>query len=582
MLGSHQKTGLQRVGRRRDTFPSPNRFLVFASRPLSCATLLLMVACGRGDTATSDGTPRFAMTEVAAPSGLVFTPTSGGTPTSQLLEVKSGGLALIDYDGDGDLDVFVPNGATLDAPMQGPGARLFENLGDMKFQDSTEAAGLELQRWSMGCAVGDIDGDGRDDLFVACFGRNALFRSRADGTLEDITDTAGLTREDWSTSAAFGDLDGDGDLDLYVTNYVEFDPAAPPSPMNFRGARVFGGPMGLPGVGDRVHENLGDGRFRDVTAAWGFDAVEPSFGLGVVVLDLDGDARAEVLVGNDSQPNFLFQRGDDGRFRDVGLDSGLALDENGWGQATMGIAIGDVNGDGRPDVFSSNFMSDHDTLHVNLGGLRFDDHSRRSGLALATTPFLGWGCAFVDLDQEGTEELLVFHGHVYPETITAPMGWRRDQEPQLFERVEQRWVQVPPEDGGAWLSNAHRDRGAAFGDLDGDGDLDVVVHELAGPVRLLRNDAAVGSWLRVGLRDERSGIGNRRGLGAQVTVSWGTETRHRWIASGTSYQSASAMEAHFGLGQDPGPLQVDVRWPDGHVQTLDAVTAGQVLEVVRK
>jgi len=546
---------------------------------VAIAGVLPLLGCG-GET--SDPTPRFAMTEVAEQAGLAFTPTSGGHPSRQLIEVKGGGLALIDRDGDGDLDLFVPNGATLESPHEGPGSRIFDNLGDLRFRDATAQAGLELRRWGFGCAVGDLDGDGRDDLFVACYGPNALLRGRPDGLLEDDTAAAGLEGDAWSTAASFGDLDGDGDLDLYVVNYVRFDPENPPPPMNFRGARVFGGPMGLPGEADRVWENLGDGRFRDVTAAWGFDAVPASYGLGVVILDLDDDGRPEVLVGNDSQANFLFRRGEEGRFVDVGQASGLALDEHGWGQATMGIAFADVTGNGLPDVFSSNFMSDHDTLHVNLGELRFEDRSRSSGLSMTTMPYLGWGCAFVDFDHEGSEELLVFHGHVYPETITEPMGWRRDQEPQLFEQRGERWVRVAAEEGGHWLAAAHRDRGAVFGDLDDDGDVDVVVRELGGPLRLLRNDAAAGGWLRVTLSDPRPGIGNRRGLGARVTLRAEGEAQHRWIASGTSYQSASAPEAHFGLGEDAGPFEVEVRWPDGVVQEVSDVAPNQRLEVVRE
>ena len=538
----------------------------------------LLAACGE----PAGPAPRYALVDVAGAAGLSMTLTSGRTPSTQLLEVKGGGLALIDYDGDGDLDVFAPNGATLDRPRSGPGCRLFENLGELRFRDATSEAGLAFRRWGFGCAVGDVDADGVDDLFVACYGRNALFRGRGDGTFEEISEGAGFSREHWSAAASFGDLDGDGDLDLYVANYVVFDPAQPPAPQEFRGARVFGGPMGLPGEPDEVYENLGGGTFRDVTEAWGFADAQPSHGLGVVVLDLDGDGSQEVFVGNDSQGNFLFRRGDDGRFAELGLASGLAFDEHGWGQATMGIAVGDVDGDGLPDLFTSNFMSDLNTLHVNLGRLHFDDQTRRYGLGAQSLAYLGWACFFLDLDQDGSEELLVFNGHVYSEAVTEPMGWRHAQEPLLFERAGDRYARVPPEAGGPWLAAAHCDRSAAFGDLDGDGDLDAVVGELNGPLRLLRNDGAAGHWLRVVLADRRPGAGNPRGLGARVCLRGANGTQYRWIVSGPSYQAASAPEAHFGLGGGAGPVDLEVRWPDGHLQRVEVMAVDRVLEVPRR
>lgn len=522
---------------------------------------------------------RFAMTDVAKSSGLDWTSVSGGAETTQLLEVKGGGLAVFDADQDGRFDVFVPGGASLNDTEHGQGARLFLQRQAGRFFDATRDASIDLRRWGFGCAVGDVDGNGWEDLFVACYGRNVLLLGTGQGKFQDGSESASLDAAVWSSSAAFGDLDGDGDLDIYVVNYVRFDPKDLPARMKFRGADVFGGPMGLPGEADRVYENLGEGRFRDATMAWGFDQVPASYGLGVVIADLDGDDQPEVLVGNDSQANFLFVRGPDGKFVDQGPKSGLALDENGWGQATMGIAVGDVNDDGLPDVFSSNFMSDHDTLHINRGSLRFEDRSRRAGLALTTSPFLGWGCGFVDLDQDGLEELLVVHGHVYPKSITEAMGWRTDQEPQLFERDGQRFRVV--EGPISWLDETHRDRGAAFADMDGDGDLDVLIRELAGPLRLLRNDGPHGSWLRVALRDERPGVSNTTGIGSHLRLWHGTQQQDRWIISGTSYQSASPAEAHFGLGSNPQALTLEIRWPDGVTQSV-AADANQRLVVTRQ
>ena len=555
--------------------------------PILLALALCAPAAGCGD----DGRPELVdsgtesplrLRDATAASGIDFATTSGRQPSSQILEVKGGGLALLDLEGDGDLDLLVPNGATLDSPGRGPGARLFRNEGGLRFTDVTGETGLDFHRWAYGACVGDVDGDGLDDVFLACYGRDALLRNAGGRLVEDVSSGAAAD-ERWSTSAAFGDLDGDGDLDLYVTRYLVFDVEDPPPPMNFLGVEVFGGPMGVPAAADSVYENDGAGGFREVTAEWGFDAVAPSYGLGATILDLDGDATPEVLVGNDSEANFLFRLapGEEVRYVDVGVASGIALSEEGWGQATMGIAVGDVDGDGLPDVFTTNFMADVNTLHLNLGDLRFEDRTRAYGLALESRPFLGWSTAFVDLDHDADEDLLVVNGHVYPDTITEPQGWRRLQEPLLFERVGERFRRVRGDVAGAWLEEPHQDRGAAFGDLDRDGDVDVVVSELGGPVRVLENVGAPGAWLVVELADRRAGSGNPRGLGARVELLAGGVTQVRWVASGLSYQSSSWSAAHFGLGAHEGAVELVVRWPDGVEQRVEVPSARRYVTVER-
>ncbi|MEZ6015568.1 MAG: CRTAC1 family protein [Planctomycetota bacterium] len=522
--------------------------------------------------------PRF--TDVTAESGLAFTTTFGAVPSTQILEVKGGGLALIDWDEDGDLDVFVPNGATLATPTRGPGCRLFENLGGLRFRDATEAAGLTFARWGVGAAVGDFDGDGHADLYVTCYGPNALLRNTGDGRFEEVAGAAGAAGDAWSVAAAFGDLDADGDLDLYVANYLEFDVAHPPPPSTFKGAPVFKGPRGLEPARDAVYENLGDGTFRDITEESGCGAVAPGFGLGVVILDFDGDGRQDIFVGNDSTPNFLFHNrgsaapgGREPTFEDVGMRSGVAVNSYGSPQATMGIALGDVNGDGLPDLFTSNFSNDSNTLHVSKPRGFFDDATSRYGVGMLATPYVGWATAFHDFDLDGDEDLVVFNGHVYPNATCVVMDAEYAEPALLFAREGARFRRVTADESGPWLAAAHCDRGAGFGDLDGDGDVDVVVVELNGPVRVLRNDSDAERWLSVAL--EPTALGSR----VELTVDGARQTR--WIHSGGSFASASAQVAYFGLPEGHGPLEVSVTWPDGARQALEGVAPAQHLTVRR-
>lgn len=515
-------------------------------------------------------------TDATERSGVRLSLTSGGAVPTQILEVKGGGLGLIDYDNDGDLDLFVPNGATLDAPARGPGARLFENEGGLRFRDVTAASGIGFRGWGMGVAVGDVDGNGFDDVYVAAFGSDALLLNDGHKRFLDATTDSGLGDTRWSSAAAFADLDADGDLDLYVANYLEFDPAHPPAGATFRGLPVFAGPKGLTPSADVLYENAGGGRFKDVSASSGITAARPAFGLGLAILDFDGDSRPDIFVGNDSMPSFLWVNQGGLRFVDRALAAGLALNGDGEAQATMGIAIGDVNADGRPDVFTTNFADDTNTLRASLAGpAEWEDRTRQYNLGAMSRPFLGWAAGFYDFDLDADEDLLVFNGHVYPTATPDTMDSTYRQTPLFFERAGARFERVTAERAGAWLAEAHVDRSAAFGDLDGDGDVDVVVAERGGPIRILENDGARGRALAVSLRDRRPGVGNRHGLGSKVVLRQGDAVQTRWIVSGGSFQAVSAPVAYFGL-PGAGDAALEVTWSDGTVQKLERVGAGAV------
>jgi hypothetical protein len=518
------------------------------------------------------------LTDATAESGINFTATSGRMPSREILEVNGGGVALFDYDGDGDLDLFLANGATLNDTERGPGSRLFANDGCGRFTDVTRETGIDLRRWAMGVAVGDHDADGDPDLYVTCFGPNVLLRN--DRTAEgrrftDVSAQAGVGDPRWGTSAAFGDVDGDGDLDLYVANYLVFDVAAPPARKLFKGAPVFGGPVGLEAPHDVFYENRGDGTFRDATRDAGLVVPRPGYGMVVTILDLDRDGHQDIFVGNDSTENFLFRNLGGGKFREVGVASGLATNYDGRAQATMGVAVGDVDGNGQPDLFTTNFSSDTNTLHLNLGRGLFDDRTSQFGLAAVSRPFLSWGAGFYDFDADGDEDLFVASGHIYPEARTHDIDSEYEQPALLFERRGTRFERTL--EAGTMLRTPMLGRSTAFGDLDDDGDVDVVLTTLNGPVRLFRNDAP---WRDVVVVELQGRGGNRYGHGSVVELVEGDRVQRRWIHGG-SYQSADSPAAHFGFAATPiGPLALRVHWVNGDTVVYEGVPANRKIRLL--
>ncbi|MBM4112058.1 MAG: CRTAC1 family protein [Phycisphaerae bacterium] len=532
--------------------------------------------------APSAAAESISFVDASAASGLAsHTTTSGRMPSTAVLEVKGAGLLTIDFDNDGHLDLFVPNGATLDDTEKGPGAKLLRNKGDGTFEDATGTSGITHTRWSFGGAVGDYDADGFDDIYLACFGKDALLRNRGNGRFEDVTERAGISVDGWSSQAAFADLDGDGDLDLVVSRYLAFDPKAPHPPTMFKGVEVMSGPRGYAGLSTVLLENRGDGTFVDRSESSGLRAVKPSFGLAVVVVDFDDDGRPDIFVGNDSQANHLFMNQGSLVFKEEGLRRGAATNLEGSTQATMGTAVGDVDGDARPDLFTSVFSSDTNTLLVNSPKAFFDDRSNQYGVGAPSRPLLGWASVFADLDHDGDEDLVTFNGHVYPQATVETMDSAYEQPALVLERRGARFERVG---GGDAMTTPHRDRAAVCADFDGDGDLDFVVAGLNQPLRLLRNEhAPAADWLLVTLRDERTGSKNPRGLGSRVQVEDAKgRTQTRWLWAGGPFMSNWAPMAHFGFGADSGPLTVKVRWPDGWVQTIPGIVPGSTLSVNRQ
>jgi enediyne biosynthesis protein E4 len=504
-----------------------------------------------------------------------------GTPeVTFIVETVGSGVALLDYDNDGWLDIYLVNGSTYDA-MSGkaspPHAALFHNNHDGTFTDVAPQAGVTNDRWGFGVAVGDYDNDGWPDLYVTNLGKNRLYHNNRDGTFTDVADKAGVALGNWSTGATFGDYDGDGRLDLFVPGYVHYDmdhPPVPGSPVvafsscEFRGVKVMCGPRGLKGEPDHLFHNNGDGTFTDVSAKAGVSDANAYYGLTAVFADVNNDGKVDLAVANDSTPNYLYLNKGDGTFEDASYASGYALNENGRETASMGVAVGDYLNNGQLDLYNTVFSDDYNPLYRNDGAGNFTDVSYQAGIAEVTIPFLGWGTGFLDFDNDGWKDLFVANGHVYPGVDKSGWGTTFAERPLLFRNLRNGKFDVVPPVKGTGLALVLTARGAAFGDLFNDGKIDVVINQLHNTPVLLRNVSPdQNHW--VGLSLVGGAKSPRDAVGASVYLTAGGIRQRGDVISGGSYASSNDFRVHFGLGSGTKIEDVEIHWPNGPVQHLN-------------
>ena len=531
--------------------------------------------------------------DIAQQTGLTTWHHKMGTPEKKyILETTGSGVALLDYDHDGWVDIYMVNGSTYEAfngKAEAPHAALFHNNHDGTFTDVAAKSGVTNDRWGFGVAVGDYDNDGWPDLFVANYGKNRLYHNNHDGTFTDVAEKAGVTLGNWSTGATFGDYDGDGRLDLFVSGYVHFDMDHPPIPgsaavgyanCSFRGANTLCGPRCLPGEPDHLFHNNGDGTFTDVSEKAGVSDKEHYYGFTGTFVDINNDGKVDLIVTNDSSPNYLYINNGDGTFEDQSFYSGFALNQNGVEQAGMGLAVGDYTNNGLLDLYTGTFSDDYKPLFRNKGDAAFTEISPRIGIAAPTYPFLTWATEFIDYDNDGWKDIFLVNGHVYPQVDQHDWGTSYAQRPLVFHNVNKgQKFELIPAVIGTGLGEVIPGRGAAFGDLFNDGKIDVVINCMDHVPVLMRNvNPDHHHWVALKL------IGGpkspRDAVGATVYVTAGGQKQRMDVLSGGSYESSNDQRVHFGLGDASTVDSVEIRWPSGRIEpvTLPSVDRFFVIE----
>jgi hypothetical protein len=518
---------------------------------------------------------RFA--DVTREAGITFIHVS--SPEKRyIVESMSGGVALLDYDNDGYLDIYFVNSLTVDQVRSNKKTKsgLYRNNRDGTFSDVADKAHVADIGWGMGAAVGDYDNDGFVDIYVTCVGPDHLLKNNGDGTFTDVTRPARVGDPRWGAGASFVDYDNDGKLDLFVANYVAFDFKKLPEfgvgkLCQYKGVPVQCGPRGLPGDGDTLYRNNGDGTFTDVTQKAGVSDLEGYYGMGVICSDFDEDGLIDIFVANDSTPNFLYQNKGDGTFKEVGFISGTAVNENGSEQGSMGVTIGDYDHDGKFDLFVTNFDDDYNTLYHGDGQMSFTDLSYKANVAAVSLPYVGWGTKFFDYDNDGWVDLFVANGHVYPQIPSYRQRnfFHRNNRDGTFTEI------------GEQLSPAFQEkrvgRGVAFGDTDNDGDVDIVINNLDGAPQVLRNEGGnANNSVLIKLVGVKS---NRDGIGARVKVISGDLRQIDEVRSGDSYISQSDLRLHFGFEKRSKIDLIEIRWPSGKIDKIEDAKVNRILTI---